>query len=500
MEKNFNNPILWTDGYKLCHKDQYPQGTQWVYETWTPRMSRINDITHVVNYGLQGGLKDLTEQFDKYFFDKPIAEVEEEYREAAADIFGRTNPQFAKNVDTEHLRKLHKLGYLPLKFKALPEGTFTPIGVPMFTVENTRPEEFWLPGYLESQLSPYIWLPMTAATIADKYKRILTKYANETGDPARVTAQATDFSMRGMGSPEASMRSAGGHLLSFAGSATVAARNYLMNRYNAKGEVISYVPSTEHSVMCSYGENEYEAYKHIIDVVYPTGLVSIVSDTYDFWNVVDNVLPRLKDEILNRNGKVVIRPDSGDPAKIVCGDVEADHETVRKGLIKRLNEIFGGRANEKGFVELPPQIGAVYGDSITPERAVQICEGLKAKKFASTNVNLGVGSYTYQYNTRDTFGFALKATAEQCDGNFKPIQKRPATDIGNFKKSQLGMVAVIERDGDLRLVDNLNPQTEREVQGNRLQDFYINGQFVNEQNFDDIRAKVAEESARVYGE
>jgi len=499
MKKSkIKNPILWTDGYKLCHMDQYPKGTSWVYETWTPRMSRVDGVSHVVNYGLQGGLKDLAEQFDEEFFSQPIKHIETDYKDAARDIFGKTNPDFAKSVDTTHLKKLHKLGYLPLKFKALKEGTFTPIGVPMFTVENTEPDAFWLPGYLESQLSPYIWLPMTAATIADKYKRILSKYAEETGDMARVFTQATDFSMRGMSSPESAMRASGGHLLSFGGSATVHARNYLMDRYNAKPDVMAYTPSTEHSVMCSYGEDEVDAFRHLITNVYPTGNISIVSDTYDFWNVVDNVLPQLKEEILNRDGKVIIRPDSGDPVKIICGDPSADSETVKKGLVERLSEIFGSKVNSKGYLELPPQIGAVYGDSITPERALSICEGLKSKKIATTNVNLGVGSYTYQYNTRDTFGFALKATAGIENGEFKSIQKRPATDLGNFKKSQKGMVAVVERGGDLKLVDDLTPKTEREIMDNLLEDMFVNGEFVREESFDEIRARVAEQSKRVY--
>ena len=493
------NPIFWTDGYKLCHKDQYPSGTEWVYETWTPRMSRIEGVNHVVFYGLQGVLKELTEMFDDYFFAGDIEEIMDHYKALVMDVFGRTNPEFAKTIDTTHIRQLHSLGYLPIKIKALKEGTFTPIGVPMFTIENTLPEFFWLPGYLESQLSSYVWSPMTSATIADKYKRILVEYANITSDPSKVFTQAGDFSMRGMSAPEASLRVSGGHLLSFSGSATISARNYLMRYYNANSDVVGYTPSTEHSVMCSYGEDEYSAYKHLITNVYPSGNVSIVSDTYDLWNVVDNVLPLLKEEIMNRNGKIVIRPDSGDPVDILCGDSDSENETVKKGIVQRLYEIFGGTVNEKGFIELDPHIGVIYGDSITPDRTLQICERLKAKGFATTNTNLGVGSYTYQYNTRDTFGFALKGTAEICNGEFKMIQKRPATDTGNFKKSQKGIVVVVERDGELVLIDGLTPEQEKEFEGiNLLEDFYIDGEFVRTSDFQEIRERVANESDRVY--
>ena len=493
------NPILWTDGYKLCHKDQYPDLTSWVYETWTPRMSRIPGIKHVVFYGLQGAMAEMTDNFAKHFFEQPLDKVLQEYEQAIAQIFALTNPNFVKTHSSEHIAALHKLGYLPIKIKALPEGSLVPIGVPMFTIENTHPDFFWLPGYLETQLSSYIWLPMTSATIALQYKRLLTRYAELSSDPKKVINQCGDFSMRGMGSPEAAQRSAGGHLLSFSGSATLLAREYLKAYYQANDNVMSYTPSTEHSVMCSYGEQELEAFKHLITTVYPSGNISIVSDTYDLWNVVDNVLPQLKEIILKRDGKVIIRPDSGDPVLILCGDPQAKSATVKKGIVERLYEIFGGEVNEKGYIELDPHIGVVYGDSITVDRANHICQGLMEKGYATTNAILGIGSYTYQYVTRDTFGFALKGTAEIVDGTFKAIQKRPATDTGNFKKSQKGMVAVVLKDQQYSLIDDLNPQTAKDLkQQDLLQDFYIDGEFVYTNNFEQIRARLITESNRIY--
>ncbi|MNV28053.1 putative nicotinate phosphoribosyltransferase [compost metagenome] len=261
-----------------------------------------------------------------------------------------------------------------------------------------------------------------------------------------------------------------------------------------------YTPSTEHSVMCSYGEDEVEAFRHLITKVYPSGNISIVSDTYDLWNVVDNVLPKLKDLIMAREGKVVIRPDSGDPVKIICGDVASDRSTVRKGIVERLFELFGGTTNSKGFKELDPHIGVVYGDSITVDRADKICQGLLDKGFASTNTILGIGSYTYQYVTRDTFGFALKGTAEIVNGEFKAIQKRPATDTGNFKKSQKGMVAVVFENDEFRLIDNLNPKTIAELESrNLLQTCYLDGEFTHTTRFEEIRNRLKTETIRVYG-
>ena len=507
------NPAVLTDGYKLCHKDQYPEGVQKVYETWTPRKSRIEGITHAVFFGLQGALATLYWEWQKGFFERSLDMVMEEIRESLSGTFSVTNHEMVKSYDYSHFEKLHKLGYLPIRVKALEEGTFVPIGVPMFTIENTLPEFFWLPGFLETPLSCSIWQPMTDATIADKYKRILTHYAELTGcnQSRRVFNQGGDFSMRGMGSPEAAFRSTPGHLLSFGGSATIPARNYAMTYYNAKPDVIAYAPSTEHSVMESYGRDEKKAYLRLITEVYPSGTVTIVSDTYNLWNVVDNILtdPEVKEAIMRRKGKVNIRPDSGNPVKIICGDKNVTEEnideklkgfacTVNKGLIQRLYEIFGGTKNEKGFIELDSHIGAVYGDAITPERAKAICEGLMENGFASVSVGLGIGSYTYQYMTRDTLGFALKATAEIADGKFKAIYKDPATDSGKFKKSQKGLVAVVFQDGEYRLIDNLTPETIKDVESNLLEDVFVDGKFCRLENFENIRERVARESVRVY--
>lgn len=493
------NPILLTDGYKLCHIDQYPAGVEHVYETWTPRMSRIEGITHVVFFGLQAALAEITDNFNTHFFNLNIDDIIEEYDFVMTNLFKYSNKQLSEEFSSQHIRDLHALGYLPLEVKALQEGTFTPIGVPMFTLMNTHPNFGWLPGYLESQLSSYIWSPMVAATIADKYKRILNHYAEKTSNISLVEKQAGDFSMRGMSAPESSMRTGGGHLLSFGVSATVATLPYLMEYYGATRDTVAYTPATEHSVMCSYGEDELHAFEHMMTNVYPSGNFSIVSDTYDLWNVVDTVLPELKDVIMARDGKVVIRPDSGEPIDILCGDKNSDNPTVQKGIVERLFEIFGGTINEKGYKVLDPHIGVVYGDSITPERTLAICEKLEAKGFATTNVILGIGSYTYQYNTRDTFGFALKATAEIANGEFKMIQKRPATDTGNFKKSQKGMVRVEFKDNDYVMVDGLTPSDIEEGQDKDcLEVVYKDGQFVQTQNFEMMRWLVAIESDRVY--
>ena len=155
--------------------------------------------------------------------------------------------------------------------------------------------------------------------------------------------------------------------------------------------------------------------------------------------------------------------------------------------------------NKQGFFELDPHIGCVYGDSITPEIAETISYRLMKIGFATVNVGLGIGSYTYQYMTRDTLGFALKGTAEVINGEFRAIYKDPATDSGNFKKSQKGLVAVVIEDGEYKLIDNLTPETIKNIEGNQLEDVFVDGKFVRTQTFDEIRSRVASESERVYG-
>jgi nicotinamide phosphoribosyltransferase len=282
------------------------------------------------------------------------------------------------------------------------------------------------------------------------YRRILQRYADETNPEMGdfVQWQGHDFSMRGMASVEAAAKSGAGHLLSFNGTDTVPSIQFLKRYYGATGFVGGSVPATEHSVMCAGSqESEFDTFKRLITEVYPKGIVSIVSDTWDFWNVVQDFLPRLKPIILAREGKVVIRPDSGDPVNILCGDPDAPVGSVQHlGLVEALWHIFGGTTTSKGFKVLDSHIGAIYGDSITLERQKKILERLHAKNFASTNVVLGIGSYTYQYTTRDTFGWAIKATYAETNGKPVNLFKAPKTDDGT-KFSAVGL-PVVKKNSD----------------------------------------------------
>jgi nicotinamide phosphoribosyltransferase len=479
-------PIAYSDFYKTDHRPQYPRNTQKVYSNLTPRESRIPGINQVVVWGNQFFCKEiLIEQFNREFFRKPKAEVVAKYKRRLDTSLGKDA------VSVKHIEELHDLGYLPLLIKALPEGTLCPLRVPCLTITNTHPKFFWLVNFFETVMSNTLWGMMTSATLAYEYRTMLDQACKETSDlDWFVDWQAHDFSMRGMFGIEAAMMSGSGHLLSFTGTDTIPAIDFLEKYYgaNAEKEMIGgSVPATEHSVMCMGGkETEVDTFTRLLTEVYPKGIVSIVSDTWDFWNVLENELPKIKDIIMNRDGKLVIRPDSGDPIRIICGDPDSDNPCAQKGAVEMLWDLFGGIVNSKGFKQLDSHIGLIYGDSITLSRCREICRQLKAKGFATTNVVYGVGSYTYQHVTRDTFGFAVKSTYGVIDDIGYDIYKAPKTDSG-VKKSAKGLVKVVKDPltNRLTLIDEITPEDEKT---GLLEPIFIDGKLVKETTLAEVRA------------
>ena len=796
-------PMLLCDAYKLAHREQYPQYTTKVFSTWTPRDSRIPGIKEVVFFGLQATIKKyLIEYFDDNFFRVPLKQVIQEYKDYVTLCLGEKDPE------VQHIVDLHNLGFLPLKIKALPEGTVSPIRVPQATIENTDPRFFWLTNFLETLLSCELWHQSTCATIAKKYREILESYALLTvGNLDFVQFQGHDFSMRGHTTVDSAIAAGAAHLTSFVGSDTVPAVAYLTKYYNAdpaKELVGTSVKATEHSVMCAHGQDEIGCFRKLLNETYPAGIVSVVSDTWDLWEVVAKVLPTLKDEIMGRDGKLVVRPDcyddkteiltdrgwvffkdlqkedlvaqvlddgtyefikplkyveqdysgimhrfrdfngkmdmlvtpnhrmicirsgrevvveassmptslhsytkftrsakaktkgkhlsaleklkiafqadgsyttkgskirfsfakkrkmirleaileeagitfkkynlkdgrfeyhvhvnasdfkkdfswvalkdldgtwceefieelsywdanrrsdfrfkfdtihkdvievvslialsagygclvskyednrkdifsdlytahimkdnkiggqavrhdtveytgkvycvqvptgrllvrrakstlvcgnSGAPADILCGDPNATNPYAKKGLVECLWDIFGGTMTPLGYKLLDSHIGAIYGDSITLDRCEEICARLAKKGFASINVVMGIGSYTYQYLTRDTFGYAMKATYVEIDGKGIDIFKDPATDPNKMKKSQKGRVAVVKfksildkdaNGGVLEVVDQLTDLELRSVK-DELVTVFEDGELLVDESLANIRARL----------
>jgi nicotinamide phosphoribosyltransferase len=441
--------ITLVDGYKLDHRRQYPNKTENVYSNWTARGSRIEGVDRVaffiLQYVLQAYFNDLA---DQTFFHVNRGTILTKYQKRLNGYFG------PNSIGTEHIANLHELGFIPLEFRAVPEGTRVPLRCPMFTVESTHDDFFWVTNYFESMISNLVWKGCTSATHAHRMYNMFLDYARKTGDPNFVPWQGHDFSFRGMSGIEDAAMSGAGHLLSFTGTDTLPALELLEKYYGGENEPLlgMSVPATEHSVMCAGGEqDEEETYRRIINL-YPEGIVSIVSDTWDLWHVILFILPKLKGLIMGRNGKTVIRPDSGDPTLILCGDPDhkgttARDELIRKGVVESLWDLFGGTVNTQGYKVLDSHIGAIYGDSITYDRAQDIFNRLLAKGFASTNTVLGLGSYFYEYNTRDTYGFAMKATAARVAGTEHMLFKDPKTDNG-VKRSAKGRIVLLG-DGQL---------------------------------------------------
>ena len=489
------NPLMSIDFYKADHRRQYPEGTEYVYSNFTPRSSRLANVLddfddRVVFLGLQAYIKRvLQHQWQREFFDKPKEEVIRKYKKRMDTSLGEGS------IPMDHIEALHDLGYLPLKIKALEEGSRVNVKVPMFTVVNTIPEFYWLTNYIETSISAEVWKPCTTATLAYEYKRLLTDYAAKTGAPLDlVPIQAHDFSFRGMSGAEDAALAGLGHLSSFMGTDSVAAIDYAEELYNATEVVGVSVPATEHSVMCmGTKESEIETFRRLINELYPSGIVSIVSDTWDFWKVITEFAVELKQDILNRKpneiglAKTVFRPDSGDPVKVICGNPDAEPGSPAfKGAVECLWDIFGGTETDQGYKMLNERVGLIYGDSITLERAEAILSQLEAKGFASTNVVFGVGSYTYQYLTRDTFGFAMKATWGQVEGEGRAIFKDPITDHGE-KKSASGLLRVELTENGFRLHDK---QTREQEDEGMFETVFADGELVKETSFEEIRDRL----------
>lgn len=479
-----------TDGYKLGHHRMYPEGTEYVYSNWTPRSNKyFPEATEgSVVFGIQYLIKEyLIKQFERDFFNLP--------REEAVQTFYRRINNFVgiDSVGIEHIYNLYDIGFLPIRIKALPEGSVCPIRVPMMTITNTLPSFFWLTNYLETLISCTLWMPCTSATRARLYKKELKRHAVHTDFPSEINLGfcCHDFSMRGMAGMEAALISGMAHMTSFVGSETIPAIAGVEEYYGANSDkelIASTVPATEHSVMCAGGEkDELETYKRLINDLYPNGFVSIVSDTWDFWNVIENYLPKLKNDIIARDGRVVIRPDSGDPVDIICGlrtnphfhtrmkegkyyccyapfNDDAEYVEVSEGqyygAYYMLGKIFGWNTTSKDYRYPSTKIGLLYGDSITLERQKQIYLRLENAHMAACNLVLGIGSYSYQFASRDSLGFAIKATACVVNGELKEIFKHPKTDDGT-KNSLKGLITVEQEDsGKYYAIDQVSPKEE----------------------------------------
>lgn len=505
--------IYWTDVYKTGHKPMLPTGSTLMYSNNTPRSGKHSNCPNdgeVVQFGQQKLVRQMYHDWNANFFNRPIQEIDK-FGEDMTMMLGLSQP-----YDVTHFKELHKLGYLPVRIKALEEGTVTPYKIPSFTIVNTQPLNGyvadWIVNYLETILSAEFWQGQTSATFVRSLRQLGKKWIMKTNPEAIgfLDFQFHDFSMRGMGGKSAIVNSGLGFATGSRGSDTLpvipAARMY----YDEVEPCINSVIASEHAIMCSLtgffmqnaqgdwtkvGEFEYEMFVYLLKK-FPSGILSLVMDTFDLWRAITEYCVKAKDLIMSRDGKLVIRPDSGDPVDILCGNIITpicDGEKYlpeSKGVIELLWDIFGGTISSTGYKVLDSHIGAIYGDSINYDRAQRIFERLEAKGFASTNVVLGIGSYSLQHVTRDTHGSAQKATYIEILQGDKPVGieifKDPITD-GGVKKSAKGLLQVYEEDGVIKLKDQCT--WEEEGKG-LLQVIFEDGKFYNLTTLTRIREKL----------
>lgn len=437
----FKNGMMWDlDAYKIGHMTQYPEDTEYIYSVLQLRYS-YDDMKEVVVSGLQ--------YFIKEYLCKPL--TQEGVDEFISEL--KRMGVYNDKLD-DKFKSLVDLGYLPIEIKAIPEGTIIQVPNAICTVTNTIPGFHWVVGMVETLLLK-VWSPILTASKSLQYKKLLRDYMIKTSD---VTDESVldfmvhDFGSRGCSCPEQAALTGMAHAVVFRGSDTIATIPLVKEYYNAtdSDEIIASIPATEHSVMCSYGmEHELEAFNAILDK-YPTGLVSIVSDTYNWYNVMENFTVQLKDRIEARDGKVVFRPDSGNPIDIIVGTVkenipyeEYDKYTSEElGGIRSLAKVFGSTVNSKGYRVLNPKVGLIYGDGMYLERYKDTLELLRKIGYSVENLVIGVGGILRD-GSRDSVGAAFKATLIKRKG-MEPygIMKNPITD--SKKKSFKGKIQVDE--------------------------------------------------------
>jgi len=422
------NILLSTDVYKVGHMEQYPDGINKVYSYLCARKDfSKTDVDKIVFWGL------------RYYLIKYLSQrVTKEHVEEFVDVFSPIVPLQGSTI--QKLYALSELGYIPLKIKAVKEGEKYPLQNVLLTITNTHPKFYWLVNYFESLILK-LWYSCSVATRSRQYLEMALSFADMTcSNHDHIPYCVHDFGYRSVSSEESAMLGGAAHLTNFYGSDNILGE-YCLKTFYGMTKAKS-VPASEHSVMCSFTpEKEIEAFHRMLDI-YPTGIVSIVSDTYNLWNVLTNFAKQLKNRILSRDGKLVFRPDSGDPYKIILGDPASSDPAVQKGSLNLLWEEFGGTTNSKGFKVLNPKVGLIYGDGIHLERYKQILEGMKQQGFASSNLVIGVGGLLLQNHSRDDFGFAQKTTYVEISEEPLVVFKDPITD--KKKKSHKGLLCLLK--------------------------------------------------------
>eukprot|EP00300_Choanocystis_sp_HF-7_P012527 c17925_g2_i3.p1 GENE.c17925_g2_i3~~c17925_g2_i3.p1 ORF type:complete len:470 (+),score=112.24 c17925_g2_i3:31-1410(+) len=452
--EGLDNIILLSDSYKITHFKQYPPGTEHVYSYFESRGGLWSETCF---FGLQYLIK-------KYLVGQVVTK---EKIDEAESYFAPHIPGFTFNrAGWEYILEKYD-GRLPVRIQAVPEGSSIPTRNVLLTVENTDPNCFWLTNYLETLLVQ-VWYPMTVCTNSREQKRIIMKYLEETGDPTLINFKLHDFGFRGVSSVETSGLGGAAHLVNFMGTDTMSALVIARRYYGEECAGFS-IPASEHSTITSWGrEHEVDAMRNMLNQ-YPTGLVACVSDSYNIFAACSELWGKqLKDQIMSRDGTLVVRPDSGDP------------ETMVLDVVARLGKAFGFTVNDKGYKVLDGHVRVIQGDGVDYQSLQEILEALKQNGWSADNIAFGSGGALLQKLNRDTQKCAFKCSCITINGKDQDVYKDPITDAG--KKSKLGRLSLIRHsNGRYETVHGGN------VEGDLLVTVFENGELKLDQKFTDIR-------------
>jgi nicotinamide phosphoribosyltransferase len=457
------NPILNSDSYKYSQFNQYPSNTTAIFSYIE---SRGGVYAETVFFGLQAFIKE--------YLLEPI--TQDMIDEAELIITAHGEPFYREGW--EHILKTHN-GYLPVRIRAVPEGTVVTVKNVLATIENTDPACYWLTSFLETALLRAIWYPTTVATNSREIKKVILDGLERTGDPSTIDFKLHDFGARGVSSLESAGIGGAAHLVNFMGTDTVEALLFARRYYNADMAGFS-VPAMEHSTVTSWGrEHEVDSYRNMVKKNgKPGGIVSAVSDSYDIFEACKLWGTDLKQDIIDSGATLVVRPDSGDPADVV-------HK-----CLKILDKYFGHTVNAKGFRVLN-NVRVLQGDGITHQTIRSIIFTITMAGYSVDNVLFGQGGALLQIVNRDDFRFAMKASAALVNGEWFDVFKDPITDPG--KTSKKGRLKLVEwtssKDGVItKSFETINDKHEayadvRDV----LETVFENGVLVRDMTFDEVR-------------
>ncbi len=414
------NLVLQTDSYKFTHWKQYPPGTEYVYSYLE---SRGGMFGQVVFFGLQYYLLR--------YLQGTVVNAED-VAEAQSFVDQHLGPGMFNHKGWMHIVERHG-GRLPVEIKAVQEGSIVDVRNVLMTIENTDPVCYWLPNYLETLLLK-VWYPITVATLSRAIRRVFLTALERSGDPALIDFKLHDFGYRGVSSEETAGIGAAAHLINFKGTDTVAGIRILQEYYASQQMEGFSVPAAEHSTITSWGrEHEVDAYRNMLHS-FPQGIVAVVSDSYNVYDAAEKLWGGvLRDEVLKREGTLVVRPDSGNPREVVLK------------VLDILGERFGYELNAKGYRVLNPHVRVIQGDGVNYWTIQDTLMAMNRAGWSADNITFGMGGALLQQLNRDTQKFAFKSSSITVNGQDRDVFKDPVE--GHDKMSKRGRLALRFREG-----------------------------------------------------